>query len=134
LSHFRLFRPTLSRAMALGHQCRPVSGNRFPAVSGPLAGRADTAGDQTVAGLAAAVCLCSRELPALAGISPVGGQHLDPPGCDVAAHAHRLLGPTPQKTAGRLRRVLARAAFPKEALIAEQFRKKWSVTDHLPKG
>ena len=40
----------------------------------------------------------------------------------------------PQKTTGRLRRVLARAEFPKVALSHEQIRKKNSVTAHLPKG
>ena len=50
------------------------------------------------------------------------------------AHADRFLGSTPQKTPGRLRRVLAQADFPKEALANGQFRKKRSVTEHLPKG
>ena len=40
----------------------------------------------------------------------------------------------PQKTTGRLRRVLARAEFPKVALNNGQIRKKNSVTAHLPKG
>ncbi len=40
----------------------------------------------------------------------------------------------PQKTTGRLRRVLARAEFPQVALNHRQIRKKNSVTAHLPKG
>lgn len=40
----------------------------------------------------------------------------------------------PQKTTGRLRRVLARAEFPKVALNNGPIRKKNSVTAHLPKG
>ena len=40
----------------------------------------------------------------------------------------------PQKTTGRLRRVLARSEFPKVALNNGQIRKKNSVTAHLPKG
>ncbi len=40
----------------------------------------------------------------------------------------------PQKTTGRLRRVLARAEFPKVALSHGPIRKKNSVTAHLPKG
>ena len=40
----------------------------------------------------------------------------------------------PQKTTGRLRRLLARTAFPKVALNNGQIRKKNSVTAHLPKG
>lgn len=40
----------------------------------------------------------------------------------------------PQKTTGRLRRVLARNDFPHFALDRGQIRKKNSVTAHLPKG
>ena len=40
----------------------------------------------------------------------------------------------PQKTTGRLRRLLARAEFPQVALSHGQIRKKNSVTAHLPKG
>ena len=40
----------------------------------------------------------------------------------------------PQKTTGRLRRVLARSEFPQLALKNGQLRKKNSVTAHLPKG
>ncbi len=40
----------------------------------------------------------------------------------------------PQKTTGRLRRVLARTEFPQFALNNGQIRKKNSVTAHLPKG
>ena len=40
----------------------------------------------------------------------------------------------PQKTTGRLRRVLARAEFPQVALNNGPIRKKNSVTAHLPKG
>jgi hypothetical protein len=40
----------------------------------------------------------------------------------------------PKATPGRLRRVLARANFPKDAAIVGQIRKKTSVTGHLPKG
>jgi hypothetical protein len=47
--------------------------------------------------------------------------------------AHWLLGTTPKKTAGCLRRVLAQADFPKDCLISGQLRKKRSVTGHLPK-
>ena len=84
-------------------------------------------------GSGAPFCLCARELPALAGIGPAGRQHFDLSGGDIAATAHRLLGPTPKKTARRLRRVLAQADFPKDALSAGQIRKKQSVTGHLPK-
>lgn len=40
----------------------------------------------------------------------------------------------PQKTTGRLRRVLARSEFPQLVLRNGQIRKKNSVTAHLPKG
>jgi hypothetical protein len=40
----------------------------------------------------------------------------------------------PKPTAGRLRRVLARTPFPDTYPLPGQFRKKASVTDHLPKG
>ena len=40
----------------------------------------------------------------------------------------------PQKTTGRLRRVLARSEFPQVALNNRLIRKKNSVTAHLPKG
>ena len=40
----------------------------------------------------------------------------------------------PQKTTGRLRRLLARSEFPQVALNQGQIRKKNSVTTHLPKG
>ena len=40
----------------------------------------------------------------------------------------------PQKTSGRLRRVLARCEFPQVGLNYGQIRKKNSVTAHLPKG
>ena len=40
----------------------------------------------------------------------------------------------PQKTTGRLRRVLARSEFPQVALNQGSIRKKNSVTAHLPKG
>jgi hypothetical protein len=40
----------------------------------------------------------------------------------------------PKPTAGRLRRVLSRTAFPDTCLPSGRFRKKASVTDHLPKG
>jgi hypothetical protein len=40
----------------------------------------------------------------------------------------------PKPTPGRLRRVLARAHFPKSYPLPERLRKKVSVFDHLPKG
>ena len=40
----------------------------------------------------------------------------------------------PKPTPGRLRRVLARARFPKTFPMPQRLRKKASVTDHLPKG
>jgi hypothetical protein len=40
----------------------------------------------------------------------------------------------PKPTPGRLRRWLARTPFPKTYPLPRQFRKKNSVTDHLPKG
>jgi hypothetical protein len=40
----------------------------------------------------------------------------------------------PKPTAGRLRRVLARTPFPETYPLPGRFRKKASVTDHLPKG
>ena len=40
----------------------------------------------------------------------------------------------PQKTSGRLRRVLACCEFPQVGLNHGQIRKKNSVTAHLPKG
>jgi hypothetical protein len=40
----------------------------------------------------------------------------------------------PNPTAGRLRRVLARTPFPETYPLPGRFRKKASVTDHLPKG
>jgi hypothetical protein len=40
----------------------------------------------------------------------------------------------PKATPGRLRRLLARADFPKEYPFLPQLRKKESLTDHLPKG
>ncbi len=41
---------------------------------------------------------------------------------------------SPQKTTGRLRRLLARTHFPKVALNQMQNRKKNSVTAQMPKG
>jgi hypothetical protein len=40
----------------------------------------------------------------------------------------------PQRSAGRLRRVLAYSGFPKEYALDGRLRKKRSVTGHLPKG
>jgi hypothetical protein len=40
----------------------------------------------------------------------------------------------PKATPGRLRRLLARADFPKDYPFLPQLRKKEAVTDHLPKG
>jgi len=40
----------------------------------------------------------------------------------------------PKSTPGRLRRLLARADFPKDYPFLPQLRKKRAVTDHLPKG
>ena len=40
----------------------------------------------------------------------------------------------PKPTPGRLRRLLARTPFPKTYPLPQQFRKKNSVVDHLPKG
>jgi hypothetical protein len=40
----------------------------------------------------------------------------------------------PKATPGRLRRLLAKADFPKDYPFLPQLRKKSSVTDHLPKG
>jgi hypothetical protein len=40
----------------------------------------------------------------------------------------------PKSTPGRLRRLLARADFPKDYPFLPQVRKKQAVTDHLPKG
>ena len=40
----------------------------------------------------------------------------------------------PKATPGRLRRLLARAVFPKDYPFLPQLRKKRAVTDHLPKG
>ena len=40
----------------------------------------------------------------------------------------------PKATPGRLRRLLARADFPKDYPFLPQLRKKRAVTDHLPKG
>lgn len=40
----------------------------------------------------------------------------------------------PKATPGRLRRLLARADFPKDYPFLPQLRKKRTVTDHLPKG
>lgn len=40
----------------------------------------------------------------------------------------------PQRTPGRLRRVLAHSHFPTFALSDPQIRKKMAITDHLPKG
>jgi hypothetical protein len=40
----------------------------------------------------------------------------------------------PKSTPGRLRRLLAKADFPKDYPFLPQLRKKRSVTDHLPKG
>jgi hypothetical protein len=40
----------------------------------------------------------------------------------------------PKATPGRLRRLLARADFPKDYPFGPQLRKKEAVTDHLPKG
>jgi hypothetical protein len=41
---------------------------------------------------------------------------------------------TPKPTPGRLRRLLAKALFPNLAAWAPEFRKKNTVSDHLPKG
>jgi hypothetical protein len=40
----------------------------------------------------------------------------------------------PQRTPGRLRRVLAQTGFPKDCPLDERLREKRSVTGHLPKG
>jgi hypothetical protein len=40
----------------------------------------------------------------------------------------------PQRTPGRLRRLLAQAVFPKEFPLPERLRRKVAVTDHLPTG
>jgi hypothetical protein len=40
----------------------------------------------------------------------------------------------PQRTPGRLRRLLGQAVFPTELLLPERIRGKLAVTDHLPKG
>ena len=40
----------------------------------------------------------------------------------------------PQPTSGRLRRVLAKAGFPEDAVLPPHIREKRSVTGHLPKG
>ena len=40
----------------------------------------------------------------------------------------------PKKTAGRLRRALAKHAFPKETAFFLHLQKKDSVTSHVPKG
>jgi len=40
----------------------------------------------------------------------------------------------PKRTPGRFRRLLMGQPFPKDASISGQFRKKASVTAHLPKG
>jgi hypothetical protein len=40
----------------------------------------------------------------------------------------------PQRTPGRLRRLLAHAVFPTELPLPERLRVKLAVTDHLPKG
>lgn len=40
----------------------------------------------------------------------------------------------PQRTPGRLRRLLAQAAFPEDFPLPERLRRKVAVTDHLPKG
>ncbi len=40
----------------------------------------------------------------------------------------------PKPTAGRLRRLLDRTPFPDSWPLPGRFRKKMSVTDHLPKG
>lgn len=40
----------------------------------------------------------------------------------------------PKSTPGRLRRLLAKADFPKDYPFLPQLRKKRSVTEHLPKG
>ncbi len=40
----------------------------------------------------------------------------------------------PQRTAGRLRRVLAQTVFPQDFPLLRDIRKKASHTDHLPKG
>ncbi len=40
----------------------------------------------------------------------------------------------PKPTAGRLRRVLGRTPFPETYPLPGRYRKKASVTDHLPKG
>ncbi|HOT92552.1 MAG TPA: hypothetical protein PLJ78_10710 [Anaerolineae bacterium] len=40
----------------------------------------------------------------------------------------------PKRTPGRFRRLLMGQLFPKDAALPEQFRKKDSVTDQLPKG
>ncbi len=40
----------------------------------------------------------------------------------------------PQPTAGRLRRVLAKAGFPEVSMLPDRIRKKASATEHLPKG
>lgn len=61
---------------------------------------------------------------------------------NILAHVAAQLPPLPtgfwdrmpQATPGRLRRVLSSALFPNIAEIDPQFRKKQSVTDHLPKG
>src|SRR2546423_14912870 len=40
----------------------------------------------------------------------------------------------PQRTPGRLRRLLAQADFPKDLPVPERLRVKLAATDHLPKG
>jgi hypothetical protein len=61
---------------------------------------------------------------------------------NILAHVAAQLPPTPtgfwdrhpQPTPGRLRRLLGRALFPNLLEVDPRFRKKNSVTDHLPKG
>jgi hypothetical protein len=61
---------------------------------------------------------------------------------NILAHCAAQLPPMPtgfwdrhpRSTPGRLRRVLGRALFPNLVEIDPQFRKKNSVSDHLPKG
>lgn len=61
---------------------------------------------------------------------------------NVLTHCAAILPPVPtgfwdrvpQATPGRLRRLLARAIFPNLVEFDPQLRKKYSVSDHLPKG
>lgn len=62
------------------------------------------------------------------------GQCVNRHGGCFTPDAHGILGPTPQKTSGRLRRALQQVDFSELALCEARIRKKAAVTAHLPRG